>query len=98
MAAPVVVEKEMGLSRPEFFRTLAAALGTSAYTVEGDRVVLDGEGGRRLEITLGPEGERRIALLTVPMMQVRLEFTGYGTFEAAAAIAKFDRMFKRGGG
>jgi len=65
--------------------------------VDGGRVVA-GSGDRRLEITLSAESERRIALLTLPVTHVRLEFIGYGDAEAAAALARFDRGFQRGGG
>lgn len=94
----LTVEKEMAYTHADFFRLLPKALATDAYTVTGSHVVMEGSGGRRLEITLGPEGERRIALLRMPATKVTLTFTGYPATEAEAALAAFDRSYQRGGG
>jgi len=96
MAGPVV-EKEMSISHADFLRLLPRALGTEDFSLEGNRIRLD-RPGRRLEITLGPEGERRIARLTLPVTRVRLVFSGYGAEEARAALCRFDRAYQRGGG
>ena len=55
-------------------------------------------GGKRLEISLGPEGKRTIALLALPVTVVTLRFTGYGEAELEEAMARFDLYFRRGGG
>ncbi len=97
-AAPkVIVEKDMGLSHGEFFRTIASALGTDDFEAWDTGVRLAST-GKILEIHLGEQGERRIALLAVPRTLVTLEFTGYVQAEVDAAIKRFDMMFKRGGG
>ncbi len=97
MVAATTVEKDMSISHREFFRSLPRALGTDAYRVEGTTITVE-DGGRRLDITLAPESERRIALLTLPVTLVTLRFTGYDEDEAAAALARFDQAFQRGGG
>ncbi len=97
MSEEAVVEKEMGLSHADFFRTIANALGTDAFETTADGVTLDEE-GRRLSITLGPESERRIALLSIPVTPVTLRFIGYPEDEIARRLKKFDQTFKRGGG
>lgn len=97
MVAPVVITKEMALTRAGFFRGIAKALGTGAYAETADGVVLE-QDGRRLEITLGPERRRRIALMEIEIMDVTLAFSGYSKEERAAALATFDRAFQRGGG
>lgn len=97
MATAITVEKEMWISHDDFFRILPKALGAEGHRVEGNRVIA-GNGDRRLEITLSEESQRRIALLTLPVTHVRLDFIGYGGDEAAAALARFDRSFQRGGG
>ena len=94
---PVTVSKDMGVTHAEFFRLLPRALGTEAYSPHGDRVVLE-NGSRRLEITLGPEATRQIALMRVPKTAVTLSFTGYSDVDRAAALALFDRAFQRAGG
>jgi hypothetical protein len=97
LAAPVVITKEMALTRAGFFRGIAKALGTDAYGATADGVVLDRD-GRRFEITLGPERRRRIALMEIETMDVTLIFSGYSEAEQANALALFDRAFQRGGG
>lgn len=93
----VVIEKDMALTRADFHRGIVRALGSDAFEGTADGVVLEDARGR-LEITLGPERTRRIALLSVPAMAVRLIFTGYADADRAAALAAFDRAFQRGGG
>ena len=91
------VDKEMSISHRDFFRILPSALGTNDFRVEGSAVYL-GQGSRRLEILLSPETHRSIALLSLPVTHVSLQFVGYGADEAAAALGRFDRAFQRGGG
>lgn len=94
---PVTITKDMGVTHAEFFRLLPRALGTEAYSRDGARVVLE-DGNRRLEITLGPEGRRQIALLRLPRTAVTLSFIGYSDDDRAAALALFERAFQRAGG
>ena len=96
-ASPVTITKDMGVSHAEFFRLLPTALGPEAYSTDGARVVRQ-DGTRRLEITLGPEGTRQLALMRVPRTAVTLSFQGYSDAEMAAALALFDRAFQRAGG
>jgi len=93
----VVIKKEMGLSHREFFRTIASALGTDDFE-SWDTGVRLLAGDKKLEIRLGEQGERRIALLVVPRTMVTLEFTGYTEGERNASVKRFDMKFKRGGG
>ncbi len=97
MADKVVSVKEMGIDHADFFRILPQALGTTDYERSASRVVLE-SGGKRLEITLGPEGKRTIALLSLPVTMVTLSFTNYGEAELAGAMERFDFYFRRGGG
>ncbi len=90
-------DKEMTISHRDFFRILPGALGTGDFRIDGHRITV-GVGGRRLEIVVSPETRRRIALLALPVTHVSLEFVGYDTEQAAAALARFDRAFQRGGG
>ena len=95
--AAITVEKEMSISHNDIFRILPNALDGADYRIDGNRVIA-GTGNRRLEITLSDETQRRIALLILPVTHVRLDFIGYREDEAAAALARFDRGFQRGGG
>ncbi len=95
--SPVIITKDMGITHAEFFRLLPRALGPEAYSRDGARVVRK-DGNRCLEITLGPEATRQIALLAVPTTSVTLSFSGYSDDDRAAALALFDRAFQRAGG
>jgi hypothetical protein len=95
--AAITFEKEMSISHDDIFRILPKALDGADYRIDGNRVIA-GTGNRRLEITLSEETQRRIALLSLPVTRVRLDFIGYREDEAAAALARFDRGFQRGGG
>ncbi len=92
-----IIKKEMALTHADFFRTLPQALGSSDYKKTGAKVSLNG-GPKRLEISLGPERTRQIANLSIPVIDVTLEFTGYAKAERDAALKLFDRMFQKGGG
>lgn len=95
--APVIIRKEMALTRAAFFRGIAKALGSDAYAETAGGVVLE-QDDRRLEITLGPERQRKIALMVIEVMDVSLVFSGYSETDRATALAVFDRAFQRGGG
>lgn len=95
--APRVVIKNMAISHADFFRLLPGALSGLDFTVNGTTVVAE-DGPRRLEITLLPEGRRRIALLELPVTEVRLTLTGYAPADADAILLRFDRAYQRGGG
>lgn len=97
MAAPHVVDKEMSISHADFFRVLPAVLDGRTFVRDGTRVTI-GDADRRIEISLSAEGERRIALLRLPVTRVRITFFGHGANEAETFLARFDRAFQRGGG
>jgi hypothetical protein len=97
MRDDIIIVKEMGLSHREFFRTIASALGTSQFERWDTRVLLTG-GNLILNIELGEESERRIALMVVPRTIVTLTFKNYTQTQADLVIKRFDMIFKRGGG
>ncbi len=97
MGNQITVVKEMGLSHREFFRTIVSALGTDQFEKWDTRILLT-TGDQTLKITLGIEGERRIALMVVPRTIVTLTFTSYTQAQADTVLKRFDMMFKRGGG
>ncbi len=94
---PFVVEKEMALTHADFFRIIARALGTDEFEKKPDGVVLE-DGDRRLEVTLGPERSRTIAMMEIPACDVTLVFSGYGEEERAAVLDLFWRKFQKAGG
>ena len=89
--------REMGLTHAEFFRTLPAAMGGQTYVVSESRVSVEDD-DRRLTILLDSEGERRIALLRLPVTRVSFEFSGYTQQDIDVFMKRFERHFQRGGG
>lgn len=93
----VIIEKEMALTHADFFRSLPNALNGEQVSIEPTSVRIESAEGT-WTIELGPEGERRIALLAVPATPVKMSFEGYDEKARAAALERFDRAFQRGGG
>jgi hypothetical protein len=91
------ITKEMAITHGEFLRILPGALPDTNHRIEGNRITV-GAGDRRFEITLSDEGQRRIALLTLPVTHVTLDFIGYREREIEQVLSRFDRAFQRGGG
>ena len=93
----VAVTKEMAVTHADFFRMLPSAFPNRDYDVNGATVYREWDGGT-LEIKLGPEKIRRIALLQLPKTTVTLTFTGYSEAQRLKLIEQFDRGFQRAGG
>ena len=92
------VTKEMGISHKEFFRTLPKVLDGMDYTIDGNRIVTS-EANRQLEINVSDERERKLsALMSLPVTDVELIFTGYSGPDRHAFLEIFDINFFRGGG
>ncbi|MGQ7848369.1 hypothetical protein ACUNV4_27975 [Granulosicoccus sp. 3-233] len=94
---PITYSREMGLTHADFWRLLPRAMGSHPYSVEGNRVVANVDNGK-LEITIGPSQERRIALLRLPYSLVSFSFEGVTEAQQQAFKAHFDLHFQRGGG
>lgn len=97
MSGDTVIDKEMGITHEEFFRNIARALDGEDYRQTATGVVVEGD-GKSLTITLAEQGERRIALMVLPVTHVRLTFRGYPEAEIRQAVTAFDLAFQRGGG
>ncbi len=87
----------MGITHPDFFRRLPAALEDRAFTTVGNRATVV-DGARGIEIELGPEGTRVIGLFRLPVTEVTFSFTGYDEAQADALLARIDLHYHRGGG
>ena len=98
MAEATVIEKEMALTHADFFRLVPKAFPDGNFRSTADGIVRDEGAGRCLTVTLGPEGERRIALLSVATTPVTLTFDGYADEAIAETMVVFDRAFQKGGG
>jgi len=87
----------MGLTRAEFLRTLPTALEGRSWQNDGETVVvLDRD--QRLEIALTEQPDRTLGSLRLPVLAVRLRFTGFTVPQVEAFMTRFERSYQRGGG
>ena len=93
----ITIIKDMAVIHVDFFRTLPGAFPDLDYNIDGTTVCRQWGGGT-LEIKLGPEGFRRIALLKLPQTPVTLTLTGYSDAQRVAPMEQFDRAFRLSGG
>lgn len=93
----IAYSREMGLTHADFWRLLPRAMGNHSYAVVGNRVLANVDNGK-LEITIGPPLERRIALMCIPYSVVSFTFDGVSEAQQKAFKAHFDLHFQRGGG
>mgnify|MGYP000666373007 FL=1 len=92
-----ILKQQMGSSHSEFFRLLPLALASDDYAVNGNQAVFE-DGGKRVEIDLGPEGTRQIALLAIPSTPVEIRMSGFDDQAYEDFMTVFERAFQRGGG
>ncbi|WP_426417724.1 hypothetical protein [Aestuariirhabdus sp. LZHN29] len=97
---PRVISKEMSLVPDEFRRQLArlAERLTLAVEREQNRYHLTGPDSLRVCIDLEQLPPRRIASISLPVMQVRIEFLDATSEQFAEFKHCFDLYFRKGGG
>lgn len=97
-SSAVHVVKEMGVSHREFFRILPNALAGAPFERDGLHVVQQ-QGGRRLEIIVSPEGERRLsAVVALPVTRVELIFNGFSDAERVDFLERYQRAYQKTAG
>lgn len=89
--------REMGMTHQDFFRGFPVVAGGRSWRQDNDTVFLDTEEGA-VSIRLGPQGERRIALLVLPVTHLTFTFSGHDRGAVDQFMARFDLAFRRGGG
>ncbi len=94
----LIIQREMGLSHREFFRSLPNALSGYHYQISDSMITVMGQRSGSLTIKLGPQQERRIAALILPMTPVSFEFSQVAQAKIKAFMDNFQRHFQRGGG
>lgn len=95
--AETVFHKEMGFTHADFFRDIVRVLGSGNYQ-QTDNGVIAEDGDKRLQIVISEQGQRKIALIVLPVTHVTFTFEGYGDDEITAFFVLFDRVYRRGGG
>lgn len=89
---------EMALTLEEL-RRLAPHLVEGRPVDARDRTVSGSlVSGARWSIAIGPPRERVIALFRFPIADVVLDLDGFGAVEAETFLARFHRVFQKGGG
>ncbi|MBI2801961.1 MAG: hypothetical protein HYX63_17065 [Gammaproteobacteria bacterium] len=97
--APFVIEREYGLSHADVVRVLPRIIQAS-MTRKADTFTLRFPDGCELSLRLGPERERRLGLLRIPVTDLTFTFTGAGwaTGTPREFMFQFERAFQKGGG
>lgn len=91
------LRREMGCTREEFLRWLPGASRYAPIVLNGDlhRVLLD---SGTVEICIAELPPRRIASITLPVLEVRFRFIGMDAAARAGFLDYFDHYTRRGGG
>lgn len=87
----------MTISREEFLRLLAGAVGAVDYRANG-AVLSHQDGDRRWEIRLEELPALSRGMLLLPRHRVEIRLVGYDSPEAQVFLDRFERHFQRGGG
>ena len=95
---PAAFEREMGCTVADLLRWLPGAAGAAQVQVTGDsaRIAPVGQGALQLDWQVLPP--RRIALMAMPVLQVRFRFDGASEPARASFMRWFDLYTQRGGG
>ena len=89
--------REMGCTEAEFVQWLVPAVGDRPLTVGERHAEAPIESGRlALDWTVLPP--RRIALISMPRLEVRFDFAGVSEAGRQAFMKRFDVYMQRGGG
>ena len=92
-----MVAKDMATTPGEFHRLLPRLAQGMACVAEEGRVLI-GEAGKSVVITTKVLEPRRIAGLVLDRCRVELSFNGMDESEITAFLARFDRVYHKGGG
>lgn len=88
---------EMGITRSEFVRLLPVAIGRGEARLTNDSLCGTWE-GLDWRLTIAERPSRRIAQLSVPVLEVVLDFPGAAPARARPFVERFLRAYQRAGG
>ncbi len=97
-SAEVERRDEMGISHADFLRIFPRLVTDAAHADIGPDSRVSWPDGRTLRVQVSPEQRRRIALLSIPYVDIRFEFQGFSATAREAFMGRFDRAFQKGGG
>jgi len=93
-----VFERDMGCTEAEWLGWMPAAVGGCAWRCDGRQAVIELPPGE-LTLTWAPQPPRVIALLRLPVLRVKFEFSGdLDAGQRYAFMKRFDLHMQRGGG
>lgn len=98
MTAPRVHRFDMALTLDELRRLAPHLVEGEPVAVEGRNVSGRWPGGGGWSIDLGPERDRTIALFRFPVAEATLRLDDFDETEEARFLARFHRVFQKGGG
>src|SRR5260370_36681629 len=87
--------REMGCTRDEFLAWLPGAVRGARYEVEGD-LIRTGYAGGEVRIRIARADERRVGLLSLPVLPVWIRFAGIGAPQGDELLHHFDLFIRRG--
>ena len=88
----------MALTEAELHRLAVHLEGGSTMAWGARSAAADLGDGRRWRISLGPERERRIASIRLPIADAEIRLEGFDEAGIAAFLDRFHRVFRKGGG
>ena len=91
------VDREMTISRNEFFRLLPIALTEYDYQVSGNRISFSYKEGQ-IDIMIKKETNRKIASLQLPVMHIEFQFQSVDETGRSDVLRHFFKVYQRGGG
>jgi hypothetical protein len=91
------LHREMGCTRDDFVRWLPGATRFAPMQLTADKAVVHA-GDATVEIALTQAPQRRIALVSIPVLQVSFRFSGAEASAYRDFMTYFDSYTKRGGG
>jgi hypothetical protein len=87
----------MGFSHVEFRRALQRTYAGAGLEMRDDGADINVAGGK-VEIRMGAEEVRRIALLKLPVTRIYFKFDNVNGAQRAEFMEHFELYFRRGGG
>lgn len=88
----------MGFSRNELLRGLPSAVAPYVITGEDRHCITAVFQNRIARISLGEERLRTIASISLPVIDVAIEFENFSRQDYAAFVERFRKYLHRGGG
>lgn len=95
--AKIVLTKEMGFTRDEFFRILPSALDHRSFEQSAD-VVIVAIGNGVLQLNVGEQCYRQIASISLPYLSVEFVFEELAEDQVDEIMRFFNLRYQRGGG